>query len=161
MDLNKLKENHSKVQQIEHNALKMQRYLKPNKEIVKIEDKQLLFKLRCRTTDVKMNKKGLYKEYQCRACGLENESQKHGTRCEILTKNNNESKTIEYEELFGRNINAQKEICKQFKQNMKILEEYENTKERKTSLMGPSDQMFSVSAVLGTVNKNSLCTELE
>ena len=58
MDLNKLKENHSKVQQIEHNALKMQRYLKPNKEIVKIEDKQLLLKLRCRTTDVKMNKKG-------------------------------------------------------------------------------------------------------
>ena len=83
------------------------------------------------------------------------------TRCEILTKNNNESKTIEYEELFGSNINAQKEICKQFRQNMKILEEYENTKERKTSLMGPSDQMFSVSAVLGTVNKNSLYTELE
>ena len=66
--------------------LKMQKYLKPNKEIVKIEDKQLLFKLRCRTTDVKMNKKGLYKEYQCRACGLENESQNHVTRCEILTK---------------------------------------------------------------------------
>ena len=161
MDLNKLKENHSKVRQIEHPVLKMQKYLKPNKEIVKIEEKQLLFKLRCRTTDVKMNKKGLYKDYQCRACGLENESQKHVTRCEILTKNNNENQTVEYEELFGSNTNAQKQICKQFGQNMKILEEYENTGKKKTSLMGPSDQMFSVSAVLGAVHKNSLCTELE
>ena len=44
---------------------------------------------------------------------------------------------------------------------MKTLEEYENTRKKETSLMGPSDQMFSVSAVLGTVYKNSLCTELE
>ena len=108
-----------------------------------------------------MNKKGLYEDYSCRACGLENESQKHITRCEILMKNTNENQTVEYEELFGSNTNAQKQICKQFGQNMKILEEYENTRKKKTSLMGPSDQMFSVSAILRPVHKNSLCTELE
>ena len=162
MDLNALKENHSKVRQIEHHVLKMQKYLKPNNEIAKIEEKQLLFKLRCRTTDVKMNKKGLYEDYSCRACGLENESQKHiTTYCENLRKNNNENQTIEYEKLFGSDISAQKIICKQFKQNMRILEEYENTRIMKNSPLGPSDQMFSVSAVLGTIEKNGLLTELE
>ena len=150
------------MRQIEYPILKMQKYLKPNEEMVKVEEKQLLFRLRCKTTNLKMNMKSLYEEYKCRACGLENESQKHVTNnCEMLLKLNNESQTIEYEKLFGDDISEQKLICKQFGQNMKILEEYENTKERKTSLMGPSDQMFSVSAVLGTVDKNSLCTELE
>ena len=33
--------------------------------------------LRCKTTDVKMNKKSEYETFECRACGNENESQKH------------------------------------------------------------------------------------
>ena len=35
-----------------------------------------------------------------------------------------ESQTIEYEKLFGRHASAQKEICKQFRENMNILEEH-------------------------------------
>ena len=74
-DLNKMKEKHSKVEHIVHKVLKMQNYLMPNENNMKIEDSLLIFKLRCRTTDVKMNKKGLYGTFECRACGYENESQ--------------------------------------------------------------------------------------
>ena len=68
---------------------------------------------------------------------------------------------VEYEKLFGSDISAQKIIYKQFKQNMRILEENENTRIMKNSPLVPSDQMFSVSAVLGTTEKNGLLTELE
>ena len=32
------------------------------------EDKILVLKLRCRLTDTKMNKKGLYDDYECDIC---------------------------------------------------------------------------------------------
>ena len=62
MDLNEMKESHSKVRQIEYPILKMQKYLKPNEEMVKVEEKKLLFRLRCETTNLKMNMKSLYEE---------------------------------------------------------------------------------------------------
>ena len=90
----------------------MQKQLKPNEEILKIEDKQLLFRLRCKTTDVEMNMKGLYEEYKCRACGLEDESQEHVTNCDILLKMNDEGEIVEYEKLNGWNISDLNQICK-------------------------------------------------
>ena len=94
--------------------------------MIKPEEKQLLFRLRCRTTDVKMNMKRLYDTYECRACGLENESQNHVTNCKIILEMNEESKhEMNYEKIFSNNVSEQREICKQFQQNMKILEKIE------------------------------------
>ena len=95
--------------------------------------------------------KDLYEEYKCRACGLEDESQEHVTNCEILLKMNNEGEIREYKKLNGSNISELKQICKQFRQNMKMLQEYEKNQKIRNSPLGPSDQMFSVSAVLGPV----------
>ena len=41
------------------------------------EDTHLIFKLRCRVTEVKINMKGKYDELECVACGEEEESQEH------------------------------------------------------------------------------------
>ena len=122
-DLNKIKENHSKVQHLVHKVLKMQKYFMPSEKYLKIEDSQLIFKLRCRTTDVKMNMKGFYETFKCRACGDENETQNHVLNCKILLEMNKESEKQQYEKLFSNSLNDQIKICKQFRENMKIMEE--------------------------------------
>ena len=58
LELKKL--SHSKVYQIQHNFLKMQTYLKPSKKRITNEERQQIFKLRSRVTDVKMNFKKKY-----------------------------------------------------------------------------------------------------
>ena len=122
MDLNSMKENHSKVKHLEHPVLKMQNYIMPNENNIKRKDVQLIFSLRCRTTDVKMNMKSQHETYECRACGNENESQKHVIQdCKILNDKND--KTINYEKLFSDNVKDQVQICEKFKQNMQNLKE--------------------------------------
>ena len=70
--------------------------------------------------------KNLYESYACRACGNENESQKHVINSKILLEMNKESeKIIEYETIFSNCVKEQKLICKQFSRNMKKLEEWE------------------------------------
>ena len=59
-DLLKIKEKHSKVKNINHKMLQMQNYLLPNNLKMKIEDSQLIFKLRCKVTETKINLKGMY-----------------------------------------------------------------------------------------------------
>ena len=59
-DLEKYKEKHTKVKHLIHSVLKMQNYLTANACKMKQEDSQLIFKLRSRMTEVKMNMKGLY-----------------------------------------------------------------------------------------------------
>ena len=100
----------------------MQKYLRPNENDIKSEDIKLIFRLRCRTTDVKMNIKSQHETYECRACGNEEETQKHVIEnCKILNKEN-DNNTI-YENLFNENVIDQKQICQKFKENMKYLKE--------------------------------------
>ena len=96
-----------------------------------------------------MNKKSQHVTYECRACGKENESQKHIISCKIL--NNGKDKTIDYEKLFSDIVKDQKEICEKFKENMKYLMEIikwkignetmeiSKTWKVKTFPVGPSD----------------------
>ena len=51
--LQKEKESHSKVKEIKHKSIQMQKYLQPNNMKMLKEDAQLVFKLRCRVTGVK------------------------------------------------------------------------------------------------------------
>ena len=72
--------SHFKVNNWSHSILKMQKYLKLNKENIRIEDCQLIFKLRCRVTRVKHNIKGLVDTFECRPCEIHEESQEHYTK---------------------------------------------------------------------------------
>ena len=53
--LEQKKKSHSKVKNIQHGFLEMQTYLKSTKIQMTNEERQLIFKLRARVTDVKMN----------------------------------------------------------------------------------------------------------
>ena len=65
--LKKRKHSHSKVENIEHLGINMQKYLKPNQNKMSKDDSQLIFKLRCRVTKVKENLKGIYDNFECGA----------------------------------------------------------------------------------------------
>ena len=80
---------HSKVNSWTHSLLTMQKYLKPNSEKIKVEDSQLIFKLRCKMIEVKMNFKRNHETHECRACETHEETQEHVyAQCKTLMKLN-------------------------------------------------------------------------
>ena len=82
-----LKASHSKVKHIEHETIKIQKYLLPNSCKITKEDAQLIFNLRCRTVKIKQNMKEMFDDMKCRACGLEDETQIHIIQdCKTLRK---------------------------------------------------------------------------
>ena len=67
---------------------------------ISTEERQLVFQLRSAVTDVKMNFKGMYSEFECEICEKENETQKHMLECKELLHMENKEKTIpKYESL--------------------------------------------------------------
>ena len=56
----KEKESHSKVRKIEHRAIKIQKYLLPNTIKISKEEAHLIFQLRCRVTEAKINLRRKY-----------------------------------------------------------------------------------------------------
>ena len=74
--LNALKEKHSKVVKLKHSTLKMQNYLKGNRNRISQNIAEIIFKMRSKVTQVKMNYKGMYENLDC-MCNEEKESQKH------------------------------------------------------------------------------------
>ena len=127
--LSEKQSNHSKVNTWTHSMLKIQKYLKPNKENIKVEDCQLIFKLRCRMTKIKTNFKGIYETFECDAYGKFEEDQEHILKYQILKNMNKEYEEIpEYEKLLIGSVKDQLIFAKVFKQNMKILE---NIKDKK------------------------------
>ena len=106
---------------LNHNTIKMQKYLQANQTNIRKEEAQLIFKLRCKVTEVKVNLKGSYDFLECGACGLEEESQKHIIQCEKL----NQTKTkeeINYDKLFDGTVVEKLKIAKAFQKNLKILD---------------------------------------
>ena len=97
--LQKVKESHSKVRDIQHHLIKVQKYLQPNSIKITREEAQLIFQLRCRVTETKVNLKGKYDNLECEACGLEQETQQHIIECKELNRNK-EEQNIRYENLF-------------------------------------------------------------
>ena len=85
-DMVKKKESHSKVKNIIHKRLEIQGYLKPNKIRMKIEEAQEFFRMRGRVTELKTNFKGKYESFECDACKIEDETQKHIIECKEINK---------------------------------------------------------------------------
>ena len=76
--LENLKKTHSKVRNLKHIRLEMQDYLMPNDTSnMKKEDAQVIFKIRSKAMDLKMNMKNGFYEFQCSVCFLEEETQEH------------------------------------------------------------------------------------
>jgi hypothetical protein len=121
-NLQKKKKSHSKVKQLDHNAIKMQKYLQANQTNIRREEAQLIFKLRCKVTEVKVNLKGSYDYLECRACGLEEENQKHIIHCEKLNQSK-KTEEINYDKLFDGTVLEKLKIAKVFKENLKILDQ--------------------------------------
>ena len=74
-DMEKIKSSHTKVKEIKHENMKMQKYLQANSCKITNKEAQLIFKLRCRTINVKRNLKGMYDNLDCTACGTEEDTQ--------------------------------------------------------------------------------------
>ena len=85
------------------------------------EDTQLIFNLRCRMTQIKVNLNGKYDTLECDACGKEEETQQHILECEELNKDK-EIQEVKYEHLFDGVVTEQLKIAKIFEENLKILE---------------------------------------
>jgi hypothetical protein len=121
--LQKLKENHSKVINLKYHKLEMQMYLKASQHKLKQEDAQMIFNLRSRMTEVKINYRGRYENFECEACKINEESQMHITECKEIIKLRKEyKKPPEYSKLFNGSVKTQLEIAKDFTENMKIKE---------------------------------------
>ena len=83
----------------------------------------MIFKLRSKMTDLKMNFKGIYDSYECEACGLEDESQDHILKCkEILKISKEEDKIPNHERLFEGTVQEQVSIARIFKKHIEIKE---------------------------------------
>ena len=122
--LENLKQNHSKVKQLKHEKLQMQKYLLPNEYSITKEDVQTIFKIRSRVMNVKMNMKGIYDTYECEVCLMEDESQKHVYECKEIwkKKESNDEHIPKYENILDGNVKEIIEIARIMLENMKIHE---------------------------------------
>ena len=114
------KKSHSKVEKIEHTHIKMQMYLQPNQTNIKREEAQLIFKLRCRVTDVKNNLQGTYDNQECRICGEESETQQHILLCKVINKEK-DLKEFKYDSLFNGTVEEKLKIARMFKENFETI----------------------------------------
>ena len=80
--LNNLKSRHSKSKFLSCDKLKVADYIQS--PIFSTKEKELLFKLRSQTLDVKQNFPGQYGSTLCRSCGLFPESQSHLLECPMI-----------------------------------------------------------------------------
>ena len=86
MKLEEKKLSHSKVMHLKHEHFGIQKYLKQSKIQISIEERQLIFKLRSKVTNVKMNFRGMYDELTCQVCKIGNETQEHLLECKEIKK---------------------------------------------------------------------------
>ena len=85
---------------------------------MKKEDYEQIFKIRSRVTQAKLNQKNRYDTYECEACEIADESQKHILKCEAILEMQKESEQyekVEYEKIINRNVKEQLIIAKLFK----------------------------------------------
>ena len=122
--LEKSKQNHSKVRRNKYEKLEIQSYLLPNRLECSKDEIELIFKLRCNMTNLKMNTKNKYETHECRICKSEDESQEHVYMCEKLWRisGQNREKYPEYDKILKGNRKEQIMIAKVFKEHLKIIE---------------------------------------
>ena len=122
------KEKHSKSDNLEYSK-DMQVYLR--NESLKPREKMLLFRLRNRLIDVKMNFKRKYNnDLQCRLCKKEEESQIHLTQCKVILCDSHVKKALKgysYIDKFSENVNVQAHMIYVWNRILKILKYQEDS----------------------------------
>ena len=122
-ELNKLKMKHEKSDYLNSSSFKTAQYLVDEK--FSKSEAQLLFKLRSKTLNVKMNFSQMYSDNLCRVCKLFPESQSHLLQCpDILPKLKLLSNTEKIEEkyIYG-DIYKQLKVVKIYLKVLEIREE--------------------------------------
>ena len=126
--LNQIKETHSKVKDIVYEHLETQAYL--TSPLFSNENVNLLFSLRSRSVDCKINFKNRYKDTDvlCPLCEDSEDSQQHMLKCEEIRKklksNAVTQNKIEYNDLFKDCI-KQKYCTEMFKEILEIRKKFE------------------------------------
>ena len=129
-----MKQTHTKVKDMKHTRLKMQDYFLPNGiENVTKQEIQLIFQMRSKVTKLKLNMKGKHETFECGACLVENESQKHVYECiEIWNKQDIRNLEIPmYENIISGNVKQKIKVARIYIDNIKLLE---SMKEKKYNL---------------------------
>ena len=73
--LENIKQTHSKVRNLKHTRLEMQDYLMPNEvNNMKKEDAQIIFQIKSKVMNLKMNMKGKFEKFECSICFIEEET---------------------------------------------------------------------------------------
>ena len=101
------KEKLSKVKSVPHSDIKMEQYLQPS--VLEINQSKLLFSLRSRMLEVKVNFKNKYSDLKCPICKESNDSQEHVFECEQILKKCNivVDKHILYFHIFEKDVETQ------------------------------------------------------
>jgi hypothetical protein len=66
---------------LSYSKLKMQKYLKGIKNNITVEEAQMIFKLRSRMADVKVNFRNKYEVLECDICKAEEQCDKSNRNC--------------------------------------------------------------------------------
>ena len=123
--LEEKKVSHSKVNHIQYGFLKTKTYLKSSKKQITNEERQEIFKLRSRATEVKINFKKKFENLLCEACKIEEETQQHILKCREIEKEEPKLKcNIDFEMIFHGSVEDKVQIARVFKKKMKIREKY-------------------------------------
>ena len=108
------KNKKSKVKNLEYERLEIQNYLVSSQ--LKTTEKKLLFQLRTRMVDVRVNFKNRHSDTICPVCGLSEDEQNHVLECKVLLSNISDITTekVEYEDIFHCDISKQTNILRIF-----------------------------------------------
>ena len=138
--LNEKKIAHSKVSSINYDELKIQEYMTSplffNQEMI------LLFALRSRAIDCKINFKSKYKndDLQCSLCCEEQDDQQHILRCKVLNAQLDGEEVmsgqVNYDDIFG-DVHKQKVVVNLFTRLLDIRKTQQDTPDQNIS-----DQML-------------------
>ena len=130
LKLNELKMKHSKSENIESTKLRTASYL-VYQRLTKYEQ-QLLFRLRTKTLDVKMNFDRLHADIYCSLCKLFPETQSHILQCPDVVPNMNtpviSNHSLNEADIYG-NLDKQVQIVKIYSEALDIRNKLMKTEE--------------------------------
>ena len=131
--LHNMKQKHTKSKFLKFSDLKTAEYLKDPE--FNTREKHILFKLRSRTLDVKMNFRGQHKDVWCISCGLFPEFQSHLLQCPQLV--------VRLNYLAGKTSRLnENDIYKDVKRQKVIVSIYSDILEVREKLKNQSEQEY-------------------
>ena len=104
----------SRKKNIQYPKFELQGYLQGN--TLDTREKKLLFQLRTRMVDIKINFKNSHTELSCPLCGLVDDSQEHVLVCSALMKDTSfvASGAVKYSYIFHSDVTKQSAVARIF-----------------------------------------------